>query len=651
MKKTFITLIALLVLPLMPKTAVAIDVSFLRIGYVAHYQGTADGYAATATIDINNYEYVNGHWAYRIARRVSANGGSQTLTTWVDNIDDAVYTYKECETYYGCTDFYSGFQLFAPGDLYPGKSWTASNGIKTTVLGVSETLSTPAGVFKDCVRILREYDSYGTTYEYDTYSLRHGLLKLQGHIYDQNVSFIIKDVYLPPAMPENYGITPSTGQLTIGQPVTLEATYVDDDGPQDLQSCHLLINSSFVRSKGCAVYFDPALNKLYLCNDTGTGWLGGFAPGSNNVIENSYCKLYCASTSLVTYSDGYGVKWRIEMKPAMAGRVTDAWLFCADKTGNKTTWEDFGGFTIAVLNQKPANVSVAPQALSLAPGEKKSLLAVYSDADGAADFRGCYLLLNSALSTVAGCDFYYDAVANRLYLLNDAGTSWLGGFTPGSANVLENSYCKLYCAQTTVSSSANNKSVNWCFELKATMKSKALTTWMYCRDKSGVADGWDALGSVNVTSGNAAPVNVIVSPWQGSLSTNVKFNISTISSDANGYGDLRRVLFLINTSLSGSNGIYLLFDEATNKMYLRNDTDTVWLGGYTPGSGYTISNSYCTLDCLTTTFGKSGNNLRVNWRITLKSAMAGKACKSWLYTIDDQGLTDPWDQLGVYSVP
>ncbi|MEI6916147.1 MAG: hypothetical protein WCL39_13510, partial [Armatimonadota bacterium] len=482
-------------------------------------------------------------------------------------------------------------------------------------------------------------------------SIKYGLLKLQGHIYGRDVSFIIKDVYLPPAMPQNSDLTPSTGQLTIGQPVTLEATYVDEDGPQDLQACHLLINSSFVRSQGCAVYFDPALNRLYLSNDAGSAWLGGFAPGSNNVIENSYCKLYCASTSLVTYSDGYGVKWRIEMKPAMAGRLTDAWLFCADKAGNKTSWEDYGGFTIAGLNQKPANVSVAPQALSLAPGEKKSLLAVYSDADGAADFRGCYLLLNSALSTVAGCDFYYDAVANRLYLLNDAGTSWLGGFTPGSANVLENSYCKLYCAQTTVSSSANNKSVNWSFELKATMKSKALTTWMYCRDKSGVADGWDALGSVNVTSGNAAPVNVIVSPWQGSLSTNVKFNISTISSDANGYGDLRRVLFLINTSLSGSNGIYLLFDEATNKMYLRNDTDTVWLGGYTPGSGYTISNSYCTLDCLTTTFGKSGNNLRVNWRITLKSAMAGKACKSWLYTIDDQGLTDPWDQLGVYSVP
>ncbi len=57
----------------------------------------------------------------------------------------------------------------------------------------------------------------------------------------------------------------------------------------------------------------------------------------------------------------------------------------------------------------------------------------------------------------------------------------------------------------------------------------------------------------------------------------------------------------VNTSLNTRNCCYLYYNQNTNKLYMRNDTDTSWIGGYAPSSSYVIENSYDRLDCSKTT--------------------------------------------------
>ena len=125
-----------------------------------------------------------------------------------------------------------------------------------------------------------------------------------------------------------------------------------------------------------------------------------------------------------------------------------------------------------------------------------------------------------------------------------------------------------------------------------------------------------------------------------------KLTFTSKYSDAAGYADISRCYFLLNTTLSQANAVYVMYDAVANKLYLRNDVNTGWLGGYAPGSTNTISNGQCTLYCAETSMPGSGNVRTVNWRIQLKDSMSGKSCNGWMLVSDKAGLTDGWDQLG-----
>ena len=129
------------------------------------------------------------------------------------------------------------------------------------------------------------------------------------------------------------------------------------------------------------------------------------------------------------------------------------------------------------------------------------MTSVYRDDDGYADIQYCRLIFNTGPTPtgLSGVYVIYDQVANKLYLRNDANTASLGGYAPGSANVIENSYCKLYCAETTKSGSGNSLTINWKIEFKQPLADKTppggtLKAWMCVADKIGAASGWVTKG-------------------------------------------------------------------------------------------------------------------------------------------------------------
>jgi hypothetical protein len=178
------------------------------------------------------------------------------------------------------------------------------------------------------------------------------------------------------------------------------------------------------------------------------------------------------------------------------------------------------------------------------------------------------------------------------------------------------------------------------------MAGKSPKEWLLAIDDAGLRDGWDQMGSYSISS---PPTNVSLTPSSAAITTGSKVTITSKSSDPDGNTNISGLYVLLNSSLSGANAAYVCYSENLNKLYLRNDANTAWIGGIAPGAAGVIENSKCRIYPGETTVTKSGNDITVTWRMEFKSALAGKNWKGWMLTIDDANLRDGWDQLGSYT--
>ncbi len=110
----------------------------------------------------------------------------------------------------------------------------------------------------------------------------------------------------------------------------------------------------------------------------------------------------------------------------------------------------------------PTVSSVSPSTGSQYAGTPQVFSTVYSDSNEAEDIFAVYIALRSDLTALDNAiAIGYDRINNNLYILNDDATAWLGPCTPGTSSTLSNSQGTLNCAQTTVSLSGNNLTINW----------------------------------------------------------------------------------------------------------------------------------------------------------------------------------------------
>jgi len=142
----------------------------------------------------------------------------------------------------------------------------------------------------------------------------------------------------------------------------------------------------------------------------------------------------------------------------------------------------------------PQAISITPSHGSSTPGEAVSFTAAYQDADGYTDIRYSYLSINTSITPTEGFYAYYNTSQNKLYLRNDAGTAWLEGFAPGSANTIENSYAILDCSQTTVQGQDNNLTITWSVTFKDTFAGNK-NCYLFVRDYQDNMSGWKKLGT------------------------------------------------------------------------------------------------------------------------------------------------------------
>jgi hypothetical protein len=105
-----------------------------------------------------------------------------------------------------------------------------------------------------------------------------------------------------------------------------------------------------------------------------------------------------------------------------------------------------------------------------------------------------YLVINKALSFTSSCSPRYVQATNQLFLMNDAGTAWLGPITPGSGATLQNAQCVLDGATSSASITGANLTVNYGLKLQPGFTG-AKNTYVMAEDSAhNVRSGWKQLG-------------------------------------------------------------------------------------------------------------------------------------------------------------
>ncbi len=165
----------------------------------------------------------------------------------------------------------------------------------------------------------------------------------------------------------------------------------------------------------------------------------------------------------------------------------------------------------------------------------------------------------------------------------------------------------------------------------------------------GLAIFFCLFSSFAYAAANRPPQAGTIIPSLGTSSPNQAVSFTTTYSDPDGWQNIKQCYLLINNSIAFRNCFYGYYDQNTGKLYLRNDANTVWLGGYIPGSSSIIQNSYVSLDCSKTIVSGSGNTITINWNITFKSKFIGFK-KTYLKVIDDKNAYNGWLQKGAWTI-
>lgn len=301
---------------------------------------------------------------------------------------------------------------------------------------------------------------------------------------------------------------------------------------------------------------------------------------------------------------------------------------------------------VHVTAAAPENVSLGPVQTSVPVGPT-TFRSVYRDGEGWEDLSRAYLLLNDTMAQTNAVFLYYNRLANRMYLKNDANSSWGTGYAPGTPVVLENSQCSVNLAESVIVGGWDSLTVDWRVELKEPFRSKMLNGYMYVQDMGGLHDGWDRVAVYY----NVKPQLISVSPDSAPLPIDVPTVLASVYRDLNSASDLSRSYLLVCENFSQANAMFLWYDKVTNRVYLKNDTNTSWGSGYPPGTPVVLENSQCKVYVENIRVVEAGNDRTIEWHFSLKPSQAGRNLFSWMYATDRGGLYDGWRRMGMHFLP
>lgn len=447
--------------------------------------------------------------------------------------------------------------------------------------------------------------------------------------------------------PATVGPVLQVGQVArTGQTVALDSSYSDPDGPADLQQVHMLINSQLGGAGSVWVRYDPPARELYLRNGDNSGWLGPLRAGASSTLANERVILYGAGTKVSTNNGALTVRWSLKFKQPFSGITYKVYSVAADKATSVLAlpWVYSGSYSVSAV---PSVLPLSTYSSTSVPGSKVTHTVTYVDPDGASHIKEAALLVNTRLGSTHTVFARYNSATNKLSLLNDAGTGWLAGVSPGSTGTVSNSQATLYAANTSVTRSGTNMVVKWAIVYKQAYSGKQYNVYARARDVYSLGSGWQVVGKWTV---NQPPKVGSVSPKSSSSLAGSWVTHTVTYTDGDGAGNLRDVTYTVNSSADGKNGVTLVYGSVNNRVWLRKPDLSGWLGGVSPGTVKKLSTAYVTLDVSKTTVSRSGNTLTVRWHIAFTSQMKGRSLNQYMAATDRVGGRAPNTLMGTWTV-
>lgn len=149
---------------------------------------------------------------------------------------------------------------------------------------------------------------------------------------------------------------------------------------------------------------------------------------------------------------------------------------------------------------------------------------------------------------------------------------------------------------------------------------------------------------------DSAPIVGTLSPASGSSKANEQAAFTAVYSDADGSLDIKGAYFLVNASANTADGLYAYYDSDADKLYLRDDKNRDWLGGYAPGVPLVIENSFGKINCGDTEVSLTGNTMTINWAVSFKPLFAGRSYNMYLAVTDSYDANSGLIQKGGWRV-
>ena len=257
------------------------------------------------------------------------------------------------------------------------------------------------------------------------------------------------------------------GRWTVGPQQSITTRYTDPDGFGDIKLVYLILNTGVSPVNGVEVAYNLQLNKMVMRNDANTAWLVGGAPGTGADLDTTRATLEVSDSTVVKSGNNLTITWRLRVKAPMSGRVLNIHSVVADYAGLHSGWQTIGAIGVDTNGSAPC-VGNSNLALSNKVGDTPTYWVEADDPDGWSDLKIVYLLIGPEKSTTGSVVYIaYNQNANLIFLRNDAGNAWLGGYAPGSAQTIENSRAAVDVSQCQVDTSQDYLRLNVRLRFKA----------------------------------------------------------------------------------------------------------------------------------------------------------------------------------------
>ncbi|HEX5431886.1 MAG TPA: IPT/TIG domain-containing protein [Bryobacteraceae bacterium] len=155
------------------------------------------------------------------------------------------------------------------------------------------------------------------------------------------------------AMPSAVSVSPSGGT---GLSQAFTWTVSSPSGYGNLSDVFTLFNTSISGANACYIHYNRASNLLYLADNTGSTWLGGFVPGSSGSAGNPQCSIYGSESSVSASGSQLSVTVSVTFQASFAGAKND-YVYAVDNEGLNTTWQQMGTWTVENNIPAPPNVT------------------------------------------------------------------------------------------------------------------------------------------------------------------------------------------------------------------------------------------------------------------------------------------------------